>query len=351
MNKKYYISGEEFTREELVCFLKEKQVDKSIPKWKTDVYDFMMEWLSDNDYVVAHTSGTTGKPKFINLPKKLMKKSALSTVSFLGLMSGDSALLCLSVDYIAGKMMVVRAMECGLNLVMCEPSIEALAALTEKIDFAAMVPYQVSQAMDKFPDIFSNIDSLIIGGASVSSNLLRDIQHINTKCFSTYGMTETMSHIALMSLNCPKDKEYRCLPGIDISIDERCCLVITSWGGETIVTNDIVDIVGVNRFIWKGRYDNVVNSGGVKLIPEILEAKVSGLLEDRYVFSSVHDNKLGEKLILVIESEPYSEDKLTALNQRLNKKLGKYEIPKQIVFIEKFKETTSGKIVRNGIFK
>jgi len=351
MPKKYYISGKEFSKGELLNYCGEKVVDSCVPIWEKDVYDFIMQWFGASDFVGANTSGTTGKPKAIWLPKELMRQSANSTVSFFELHQGDVALLCLSVNYIAGKMMVVRALESGLDLMLCEPGVESLNSIKGQIDFCAMVPYQVSQAMEKFPNIFSHIKTLIIGGARVNSDLEEKIQSIETKCYSTYGMTETMSHIALMRLNRRENDVYRCLPNIDISIDDRGCLVIDSWGGEIIVTNDIVEIVGDNSFIWQGRYDNVINSGGIKLIPESLEQKVSELLDDRYVFSSVSDTYLGEKLVLVIESEQYSDNDLNTLKEKLKSKLGKYEMPRQIVFVDKFKETISGKIIRNGLFK
>jgi O-succinylbenzoic acid--CoA ligase len=351
MNKKYYISGKEFGKDELLKYCKEKLANSKVPSWEKDVYDFIMQWFDGNHCVDAHTSGTTGKPKEIKLPKELMKLSAQSTVSFFQLKQGDTALLCLSVNYIAGKMMVVRALECGLNLLLCEPGIESLKQIDESIDFCAMVPYQVSRALEKFPGIFTKINTLIIGGARVSSDLEERLQSIETKCYSTYGMTETMSHIALMKLNCGRENMYRCLPNIEISTDNRGCLVIKSWGGENIVTNDIVEKVGDNTFIWQGRYDNVINSGGIKLIPEVLEQKVSGFLTDRYVFTSLSDEYLGDKLVLLIESAPYSEDDLKSLKENLKTKLGKYEMPKQILFMNRFKETTSGKIIRNGLFK
>ncbi len=351
MHKRYYISGKEFSKDELLNYCKEKIIDSFVPQWEKDVYNFILQWFDSTPYVCAHTSGTTGKPKQIRLPKELMRKSAISTVTFFNLKARNIALLCLSVNYIAGKMMVVRALESALDLVLCEPAIEALGQIKAEIDFCAMVPYQVSQSLEKFPNIFSQIKTLIIGGAGVSSDLLEKIQRIETQCYSTYGMTETMSHIALMRLNGGKDDFYRCLPGIEISLDERGCLVIKSWGGENIVTNDLVEIVGDKCFIWQGRYDNVINSGGIKLIPESLEQKISGFLKDRYVFTSVKDDYLGEKLVLVIESEPFPENDMKVLKENLKTKLGRYEMPKQIVFVNEFKETTSGKIIRNGLLK
>jgi O-succinylbenzoic acid--CoA ligase len=351
MHKKYYISGKEFSKDELLEYCSYKFNDTTVPSWEKDVYNFIDQWFDSNDYVWAKTSGTTGKPKPIKLPKELMKLSAQSTVSFFNLNQGDSALLCLSVNYIAGKMMVIRVLECGLNLLLCEPGVESLKNIKGQIDFCAMVPYQVSQSLEKFPHIFSRMKTLIIGGARVSIELSEKIQKIPTKCYSTYGMTETMSHIALMRLNGKKENVYRSLPNISISLDARGCLVIKSWGGENIVTNDLVEMVGDNSFIWKGRFDNVINSGGIKLIPEILEEKISELIAERYMFSSISDEFLGDKLILVIESQPYSNSKLQTLKKSLESKLDKYEMPKDIIFLNKFKETTSGKIIRNGLLK
>lgn len=349
MEKRYYLLGKEYGKDELLSFVSAKLKTKDLAGWEKENYEFIQTWFEDRDYVVAHTSGSTGTPKEILLSKEGMRQSANSTVSFLKLKPQENALLCLSASYIAGKMMIVRALEHGLNLIFCEPTTDAICEMNCEISFCAMVPYQVSKALEKSPNIFNGIKTLIIGGGTVSEELEERLQDIKTVCYSTYGMTETMSHIALKRLNGEKDGVYNCLPNIKVSEDNRGCLVIDYVGKDKIVTNDIVDIVSDRSFIWKGRYDNVINTGGVKLMPESLEQKVSDLIGDRYIFSSLSDNELGDKLILIIEGKSYGQEKIDSLWEELNKRLGKYEVPKDIYFVDKFKETSSGKIIRRGI--
>lgn len=348
MNKSYYLCGKEYKKDELLSFVSEKNSNVSMPLWEKEIYEFIQLWFDDSEYIRAHTSGTTGAPKEILLSKEEMVESALSTVGFFNLKEKDTALLCLSPSYIAGKMMIVRGLHCGLNLVFCDPGLNGLESIECKINFCAMVPYQVRKTLRNNPDIFDKIETLIVGGGAIGKELEIAIQNIPTSCYSTYGMTETMSHIALMKVNGNKDEAYVCLPGINVSCDDRSCLVIEYRGRQELITNDIVDIINEKRFIWKGRYDNVINSGGIKLMPETLERKISGIISERFIFSSLKDDELGERLVLLIEASEYSDDKLECLKKSLNDSLGKYEMPKEIIFVERFKETSSGKIIRRG---
>jgi len=339
---KYLLNNCEYTKEELLVLCREKQ--NSSLEWERDLYSFIVQWFDGNDYVVGQTSGTTGAPKQVKLCKNRMRLSAKRTIKYLQLKPESTALLSLSANYIAGKMMIVRAFEYGLNLITIEPSMKTLSVLKESIDFAALVPYQVSELISKYSDVLSNIKTLIIGGAEVSKQLITELQSMSTICYATYGMTETLSHIALKRLNGKNpEKFYKVLEDIAISQDDRGCLQVVAYDEELLVTNDIVNIISHDTFEWIGRYDNIINSGGIKFIPEQIEAKIKHLISQRFMISSKSDEKLGNCIILIIEGEECNTEKL---QNGLIETLSKYEIPKEITFKEHFKETSSGKVIR-----
>lgn len=341
--KTYLLNHHKYSRESLLLLCKEKISYSN--EWEKDLYLFILEWFNDKDYIVGYSSGTTGTPKKMFLSKDKMRLSARRTVEFLNLKSGNTALLSLSAKYIAGKMMIVRSLEYELDLICIEPSMKSLLSLNEEIKFAALVPYQVSELMDINPVFFQKMEILIIGGAPVNRELEFKLKNVSTHCYATYGMTETVSHIALKRLNgASPDKYYKIMKGVKIFQDDRNCLELIAFDNEKLVTNDIVTLYDDNSFEWLGRYDNIINSGGLKFMPEQIEAKIKHLISNRYIITSKKDNKLGNRLVLVIEASPYSIDNLY---KQLSRNLSKYEMPKEILFIGKFKETTSGKIIRN----
>ena len=307
-----------------------------IPIWN-DVNQFISEWYSPSNEMDLQTSGSTGKPKFISVKKKWMKNSAQLTGKTFGLKEADSALLCMPMKYVAGKMMVVRALELGLDLKVVEPSSSPLKNINDSIDFAAMVPLQLENSIDQL----EKVNTLIVGGGSVNLKLVEKLQSVKTQVFGTYGMTETLTHVAIKPLNGPgKSELFQALDGVHFEIDDKGCLVIHApmLNPESIVTNDIVELVDKSSFQWLGRFDNVINSGGIKIIPEVVEAKLATvILNRRFFIAGVADESLGEKVILVVEKE--------SVNITLES-LEKYEKPKDIYFIPKFVETKSGKIHR-----
>jgi len=274
-----------------------------------------------------------------------MVNSALATGDFFHLKPGDSALLCLSADYIAAKMMLVRAMVLGLSLDYVAPSANPLTALDKQYDFCAMVPLQVRASLG---DVH-NIKKLIIGGGAVPHGLKTKLANLSTSCYETYGMTETITHIAVKSLNSGDDTSYfKTLPNISISKDDRDCLVIEApqITSERVTTNDLVTIVDDTRFEWLGRYDNVINSGGLKLIPEQIEQKLSSVVASSFFVAGIPDDHLGEKLILIVEGEVNLDivhDRITNLEA-----LGRYEKPKQLYRLPKFVRTQSDKVQRKA---
>ena len=236
-----------------------------------------------------------------------MVNSAIATGNYFGLSPNDTALHCLSTNFIAGKMMLVRAMILGLQLDIVEPSSKPFINNNKRYDFCAMVPMQLENSINQI----NQLKTLIVGGAAVSYNLIEYLKDVKTKIYATYGMTETITHIAIKQLNNVSLRggttwqSFKILPNITISQDNRDCLIIEAphlFDGK-VITNDIVKIHTKTSFDFLGRYDNIINSGGVKLFPEQIEEKLSKVIEERFFIASEMDNILGERAILVIEGE------------------------------------------------
>jgi o-succinylbenzoate synthase len=302
-----------------------------------DVNQFISDWYSPKDEMMLQTSGSTGKPKSISVKKGWMKNSAQLTGKTFGLKEGDTALLCMPMKYVAGKMMVVRALKLGLDLKVVEPFSKPLKNIDEPIDFAAMVPMQLEKSLDQI----EKMKTLLVGGGKVNPKLVEKIQGISTQVNETYGMTETLTHVAIKPLNGPnKSDVFQALDGIQFEMDDQSCLVIFApmMNPNPVVTNDLVELVDETSFRWLGRIDNVINSGGIKIIPELVEAKLTEVVSSRrYFIAGLPDESLGEKVVLVIEGDEI-EISLDVLE--------KYERPKEIYFISKFVEIESGKVIQ-----
>lgn len=317
-----------------------------------EVGDFIIDWLKPSEFIEVRTSGSTGVSKKIKVRKEHMINSALATGKFFELPPGSTALMCLPAKYIAGKMMLVRAMVLGWELDLVPPSSNPLDNLYKIYDFCAMTPFQLDNSISRL----HLIKKLIVGGGAVSPNLQEMVQGLNTKVYETFGMTETVSHIAAKRLNGKKKRKsaFRLMPNVHISVDNRNCLIIKAptIADDILVTNDVVEIKTYKQFYWKGRYDNVVNSGGIKLYPEEIESKLSGVIDGRFFLIGMPDDALGEKLVLFIEAD-FSEELLSELEVKVQsvKELHKYEIPKKIYLIQKFEETPNGKIHRKNTLR
>lgn len=316
-------------------------------EFEKKVFFFIEEWLSDSKMVKVQTSGSTGVPKIFEIEKEKMLNSAEMTCNFLELKNNNTALLCLPVEYISGKMMIVRSFERKLKLFILEPSLKPLENLDQEIDFCAMTPLQVENSLDKI----HFIKKLIIGGASVSESLKKKItqtlllSHSPTKIYETYGMSETLSHIALKEIYPKSDDYFTVFENIEISVDEKGCLKIHApkLNSEILQTNDLVEITNGNQFKYLGRIDNVINSGGAKIFPEQLEALVKKEIPNEVVFLGMKDESLGQKLILVVEGEESEliNQKLSIINYQQ-----KFHKPKEIIFVEKIPRTPNGKVNR-----
>ena len=327
-----------------------------------ELFLFLEEWFDDRSYVLGHTSGSTGAPKEIQLSKADMRASARTTNAFFAIDRESVLLLCLSVSYIAGKMMVVRALEAGAELLTVKVSSHPLRItgqeeyVDRRIDLAAMVPMQVEESMksESEKQRFGYIRHLIIGGAPVSVALEERLKKIPTQCYATYGMTETVSHIALKKLN--SDPAYFGLGEVGFEQDERGCLIINAphLQARRFVTNDMVRLHGNKRFEWLGRFDYVINSGGIKLFPELIEQKLVRSIPGRFFITSRPDEVLGESVLLALEGAHWDFVSLQLLLQKIRPLLGRFELPKAFVVSPFFRETTSGKVVRtlpeNAVF-
>ncbi len=310
--------------------------------------DFLMDWFSDKAHITLQTSGSTGRPKPIVFRKKQLIISALRSIRFFQIGEGDRILLNLPSNFVAGKMMWVRALVGGLHVCVTHPgaSLEAISS----VDFGAMVPKQVVREKNNL----SKIKKLLIGGAPVSPSLKTVLQELPTAVFHTYGMTETLTHVAVMPLSgkakelfpyFDKDKYYA-LESVFFSTDESNRLIIEDkLLNIKVKTNDIVDLKDRRSFLWKGRYDNVINSGGIKIFPEEVERKLSPYIHRRFIVSSIPDEEWTEKLVLILEGAPVDID------EDIFEKAGLrfYEKPKEIFFVERFPETASGKILRQKV--
>jgi O-succinylbenzoic acid--CoA ligase len=329
----------------------------------TKVLKFKEAWDAGQQDFTIHTSGSTGIPKPVTFTRNQLIESAYLTAETFNLREGDTAFCCLSVDYIAGMMMLVRAFEIGMDLMLVEPTSSPFTGIEKHLyllnanrgrNFFAFVPLQIQMLLeqsDRFLDTLNAAKSIIIGGAGISESLHDQLQKIHAPVYGTYGMTETLTHIAIKRLNGPEQKDFfTVLEGIEIGQDDRECLKIKSnaTDNEWIITNDIVEIVDSKNFRLIGRFDNIINSGGVKIQLEKIEKIGEEVLADidfkgRFFAYGIPDKKLGQKLILVVESKtPISDGQ--EIGQRFSEKLPKFEIPKEIFFVEKMIETPTAKI-------
>jgi O-succinylbenzoic acid--CoA ligase len=297
--------------------------------------EFLLEWFNKKSFITVTTSGTTGIPKKINLEKQAMINSALATAQFFDLKAGNRVLNCLSTNYIAGKMMLIRSMILGFEMDIVTPTSNPLKDNKHHYDFVAMVPMQVQNSILEL----SKVKKLIVGGAKISETLRNQLLEVPTKIYETYGMTETITHISVKRI---EEKYFSVLPNVKISTDERGCLVLVAprISDTKIVTNDVVELLSETQFLLLGRIDNVINSGGVKLFPEQIEAKLFDKIKQRFFVIGIPDEKLGEQVLIVIEGKP------AVFDDSVFDALDIYERPKTIRFVPKFIETESGKVKR-----
>lgn len=334
----------------------QKFADNSILE---ESFKFCEQWSSGQERFIINTSGSTGKPKQIEITRTQMQASAKMTAQALSLNSGDNALVCLNTSFIAGKMMLVRGMVNKLNLYITEPSSNPLIDLPNDllIDFIAVVPMQLETIIDSGKvgiDLLNKMKAVIVGGATVSHSLSEKIKRLTCPVYATYGMTETVSHIALKKLNGTEASDYfMSLDDVKIGLDDRGCLTINSilTNHETIITNDIVNLIDNHSFEWLGRADHVINSGGLKIHPEQLENQIRQILIEQdidcnLIIAGIPEASLGEKVVLILEDKYLASDILNSIKSSLKESLPEYHAPKEIYLLEGFEYTETGKVKR-----
>lgn len=330
---------------------------KTSSLFEEEVIGFINDWQSGQKEFLQKTSGSTGEPKMIELTRAQMMASALLTIDALGLKPEQNSLLCLSPQYIGGKMMIVRSLINKMNLIAVEPSSNPFKAIDQNIHFAALTPMQMQVALNDLDSKkkISTVHNIILGGGPVSYALAEEIdKSLEGGCYSTYGMTETSSHIALKRLNGPdKSSYFSCFEDIEINQDERDCLTINGavTNFETIITNDRVNLINANQFEWLGRIDNVINSGGIKIQSEKVERIIEKYFiehgyDNRFFLTGVPDDLLGQKAILFIEIGDKTPKKSILID--LKDKLPAYHEPKDFLVVDRFAETPNGKINRKA---
>lgn len=343
LHPSFTFNGLQFTDQELETFATKLQEDGY--DYEVSIGKFIAAWLNAVPTLTVKTSGSTGKPKKIALQKSQMIASAKATGTFFNTGEGTKALLCLSADYIAGKMMLVRAMVLGWHLHVVAPEKDALTQYDNDYDFVAMVPYQVHHSLKAL----QKVKILIIGGGSVSTTLQDQLKQLKTKVYETYGMTETITHIAVKAINGDQAASYfKALPEVYFSLDDRGCLVIDAptIASQKVVTNDVVQLISATAFSWLGRYDNVINSGGVKIHPELVEEKLAPFIDLPFIITSEPDEALGERVLIACETkQPIDKQKLLAAFTHV----APYEKPKRIITLSQFPYTETGKIKRKNV--
>ncbi len=320
--------------------------DKAGRDFDNEVSSFIDEWRNEIKTVGVQTSGSTGMPKHINVEKERMRASAKATCDFLHLKKGDKALLCLPMQFIAGKMMAVRAEERGLTLILRKPSGHPLRHIDTPLAFAAFTPMQVHNML-RHPEERERLGSIrqvIIGGGGIPREMAEELKGFKNAVWSTYGMTETLSHIALRRLSgAEASLRYAPLPGISITTDEAGRIVIEAPAvcPETLTTNDIGKMHPDGTFTILGRTDNTICTGSIKVQPEEIEALLckAGI---NGIITSVTDAKFGEAVTLLHTSEMNTAE----LKSLCTHWLRPHEVPRHFIRIAALPLTGNGKISR-----
>jgi o-succinylbenzoate---CoA ligase len=321
-----------------------------------EILEFVVDWSNRKEWIEARTSGSTGRQKNIKIRKEQILASAERTLSSLNLKPGDSALLCLPHRFIGGKMMIARSIIGELDLHITENTAKPQLPENVEISFAAIVPYQIVSINkdDEARQRWMKVKKIIIGGAHVDNALDEQLRSWPNEIYESFGMTETISHVALRRISGMTERQpFKVLETIEVTQDDRGCLVIHSEALPTnpTITNDIVHMVDESSFHWLGRADNMINSGGVKIIPEVLEKLIKRFINPRFFIGGLVDEELGQRVVLVLECQPMSEVDEEDLMTDLRTELSKFEVPKEICYVDEFVETENGKINRKKTVK
>lgn len=308
----------------------------NLTKTTPETEEFLKEWYSDKEYVTAHTSGSTGAPKMIKLLKQDMIASASATNRFFNITESSRLVSPLSASYIAGKMMIVRTALAGATLEMLTPSNQL--NLHGRITLLPIVPSQIESLMT-YADSDVKIDNVIVGGAPMTPEMELMLEQFPANCYATYGMTETCSHVAIRKVGTPY---FQALPGVKFEVDEssRLMLRLQHFSFSTLQTNDVVELQSEESFRWLGRYDNVVNSGGVKLFPEEIEREIAPFIKGEFYLCGMPHAKWGQQLVICITPQTVVD------HAAMEAEVSHIRLPKKKITLDKFEYTSNGKIKR-----
>ena len=326
LHPKFRLNGISYDLETLLIYA-DTLCHSSDPTQK-DLGIFLTQWLSDSTSIQLQTSGSTGEPKQITADKSKLIASAKATIKFLHLQPQQTALLCLPLQYIGGKMMLIRAMVGGLWIDVASPTATPFAG-SKPYDFSAVTPYQLQHALSDL----HHIGQLLVGGAAVSTKLANAIKGVGAQVYETYGMTETFSHVALKNLSLGAT-DFHALSGISFTVEDECLVVhAPHLMDKPIMTNDVVKLISNSSFVWLGRADHVINSGGIKLYPEQIEKQLSQLFNVPLMVFGMPDEALGQSLSVVFEGALPENAEEIIKNSNL---LSRYEKPKHLSVLSKF---------------
>jgi O-succinylbenzoic acid--CoA ligase len=340
--------GKKYPPQELTQLAVSKIKDPQIDSWEKKIFWFILEWLHPSNTMEVKTSGSTGKAKTIHFSKDQMIASAQATAKYFGFSDKDPVLLALDMSYVAAKMMVVRAFVSGLDLHYAKPSSDPFKDSDfPPLKFVPLVPLQLKSIIQSRESRarLRTVAQVLVGGGAVDPDLEHFIKRENNAYYASFGMAETLTHFAVKRINGPNaDAAYQSLEGVRIRQDENGCLqALVPWiSSDYIATRDIVEILDENSFVWKGRLDNLINSGGIKISPEAIEAKLAEYISPPFFISALPDPMLGQKVVLFVESAAVNDQWYAAFDRLLEK----YEKPREIHSIPKFAYTTSDKINR-----
>ncbi len=314
-------------------------------QFESEVISYCRNLFDESDAISIQTSGSTGTPKSLEFPKTALIQSASATNDYFGLNSQSETLLSLPLNYVAAKLMVVRAIIGGYNLATVPPIANPLKNLNESISFVPMTPHQVKSVLAESPEAFDKVETVLLGGGEVSSELRADLLKLKTNFYAGFGMAETLTHFALSKINNEDATVYKILPDTKLSKDHRGCLIIDRPGitRGNLVTNDLIELTS-DGFKWLGRIDNLINSGGIKIIPEEVEKLLISKIDSNFFVSGIPDALLGQKVALFIEGEDVLDLDEIAFPKA-------YEKPREIINLKKFLYTESGKVKRTETVK
>ncbi len=326
-----------------------KVLSKSAKTWEVNLGSFLLNWFDSTDYFTSQTSGSTGKPKPISIRKELAIASAKRTISFFGLSYNQEVLLPMNTKFIGAKMMIVRAIEAKQNITVVEPTSDLSDSLKKSYYFVSMVPLQLNQTIQSNSELVENVQHILIGGAALDKTTEEACMNLPTAIWASYGMTETISHIALRRVNDENHSDFfHPLNGVSISLseDNRLRISDTETQTQSLLTNDIVEMNDSSAFKIIGRYDWVINSGGIKLHPEELEKEYELLIGTTVFITSTPNKRLGEEMVLVTK-EPLDQKVIKLIKEQLPK----YHQPKWLVVLEKEPRLENGKLNRMALKK